>query len=70
MWLYTGSKDGDMISPDLQLEDFEKLARQLMKLKKKDSVPTGCRVTPYGPDKKLPQVFLVANTDFIAYLLL
>ena len=60
MWLYKGSKDGDRISEDLKPEDFDRLARQLTKLKKKDPVPTGCRVTPYGPNKKLPRVLFVS----------
>ena len=68
MWLYEGSKDGDRISEDLKPEDFDRLARQLTKLKKKDPVPTGCRVTPYGPDKKLPQVFLVSTPSSLSQL--
>lgn len=56
MWLYKGAKDVDRVGPDMKPEEFDKLVCHMTRLTKKDAIPSGCNVTPYGPSKKLPKV--------------
>ncbi|KAK1680054.1 hypothetical protein QYE76_040902 [Lolium multiflorum] len=61
LWMYAGDKDVDRLSTDLSVKDLEKLVRKISSLKKKDSVPTSCGVTPYSATNALPQGHATAS---------
>ncbi|KAK1680723.1 hypothetical protein QYE76_041571 [Lolium multiflorum] len=54
-WNYTGDEDADRLSTNLEIKDLDKLIRRISSLKKKDSIPSTCRVKPYSAAHALPK---------------
>ncbi|KAK1683546.1 hypothetical protein QYE76_044394 [Lolium multiflorum] len=54
-WNYTGDEDADRLSTNLEVKDLDKLIRRISSLKKKDSIPSTCRVKPYSAAHALPK---------------
>ncbi|KAK1681316.1 hypothetical protein QYE76_042164 [Lolium multiflorum] len=55
LWAYAGEEDIDLLSVDLSTKALEKLIRRFSSLRKKDEVPTSCRVEPYSGSHALPE---------------
>ncbi|KAK1601309.1 hypothetical protein QYE76_059156 [Lolium multiflorum] len=54
-WNYTGDEDADRLSTNLEVKDLDRLIRRISSLKKKDSIPSTCRVKPYSAAHALPK---------------
>ncbi|KAK1698218.1 hypothetical protein QYE76_014915 [Lolium multiflorum] len=54
-WNYTGDEDADRLSTNLEAKDLDRLIRRISSLKKKDSIPSTCRVKPYSAAHALPK---------------
>ncbi|KAK1652693.1 hypothetical protein QYE76_070498 [Lolium multiflorum] len=53
-WKY-GDEDTDRLSTNLEAKDLDRLIRKISSLKKKDSIPSTYRVTPYSAANALPK---------------
>ncbi|KAK1642876.1 hypothetical protein QYE76_060681 [Lolium multiflorum] len=62
LWMYAGDKDVDRFSKDLSVKDLEKLVRKISSLRKKDTIPTSCRVEPYSGTNALPKKHQVLSS--------
>jgi hypothetical protein len=58
-WNYAGDEDADRLSTNLEVKDLDRLIRRISSLKKKDSIPSTCRVKPYSAAHALPKVNIV-----------
>ncbi|KAK1661390.1 hypothetical protein QYE76_049549 [Lolium multiflorum] len=54
-WNYAGDEDADRLSTNLEVKDLDRLIRRISSLKKKDSIPSTCRVKPYSATHALPK---------------
>ncbi|KAK1678229.1 hypothetical protein QYE76_039077 [Lolium multiflorum] len=54
-WNYAGDEDADRLSTNLEVKDLDRLIRRISSLKKKDSIPSTCRVKPYSAAHALPK---------------
>ncbi|KAK1647378.1 hypothetical protein QYE76_065183 [Lolium multiflorum] len=54
-WNYAGDEDTDRLSTNLEVKDLDRLIRRISSLKKKDSIPSTCRVKPYSAAHALPK---------------
>ncbi|KAK1680504.1 hypothetical protein QYE76_041352 [Lolium multiflorum] len=54
-WNYAGDEDTDRLSTNLEVKDLDRLIRKISSLKKKDSIPSTYRVTPYSAANALPK---------------
>ncbi|KAK1606398.1 hypothetical protein QYE76_030071 [Lolium multiflorum] len=54
-WNYSGDEDTDRLSTNLEVKDLDRLIRRISSLKKKDSIPSTCRVKPYSAAHALPK---------------
>ncbi|KAK1625944.1 hypothetical protein QYE76_000259 [Lolium multiflorum] len=54
-WRYSGDEDADRLSTNLEVKDLDRLIRRISSLKKKDSIPSTCRVKPYSAAHALPK---------------
>ncbi|KAK1626938.1 hypothetical protein QYE76_001253 [Lolium multiflorum] len=54
-WKYAGDEDTDRLSTNLEVKDLDRLIRKISSLKKKDSIPSTYRVTPYSAANALPK---------------
>ncbi|KAK1652623.1 hypothetical protein QYE76_070428 [Lolium multiflorum] len=54
-WNYAGDEDTDRLSTNLEVKDLDRLIRKISSLKKKDSIPSTCRVKPYSATNALPK---------------
>ncbi|KAK1652770.1 hypothetical protein QYE76_070575 [Lolium multiflorum] len=52
---YAGDEDTDRLSTNLEVKDLDRLIRKISSLKKKDSIPSTYRVTPYSAANALPK---------------
>ncbi|KAK1612462.1 hypothetical protein QYE76_036135 [Lolium multiflorum] len=68
LWMYAGDEDMDRLSKDLSVKDLERLVRRISSLRKKDVVPTSCRVEPYSGANALPSRNTKSYLLFLPYL--
>ncbi|KAK1599862.1 hypothetical protein QYE76_018438 [Lolium multiflorum] len=54
-WNYAGDEDADRLSTNLEVKYLDRLIRRISSLKKKDSIPSTCRVKPYSAAHALPK---------------
>ncbi|KAK1651855.1 hypothetical protein QYE76_069660 [Lolium multiflorum] len=54
-WNYAGDEDTNRLSTNLEVKDLDRLIRRISSLKKKDSIPSTYRVTPYSAANALPK---------------
>ncbi|KAK1607517.1 hypothetical protein QYE76_031190 [Lolium multiflorum] len=70
-WNYAGDEDADRLSTNLEVKDLDRLIRRISSLKKKDSIPSTCRVKPYSAAHALPKPlikeFLRIGAQFVGY---